>query len=361
MSNTLKRLRMPVAGVLVTGAVMVSLWAMTRQTFYPIEAEMKYGRRVIPPQGGDKASAAGPGFVVGNGLVEPYGEETRVASEGAGRVSVIHVTEGQHVEKGDVLLEFEHSLEDAAVAAASAAAEVAAAEFSRTTHGMRKQEVTAIASEAMAAQARKELAETELRRSEELARSGALSTAELDRAKKATMAERGAFFAASARASAARSGSRGEDIAIAQANVKAATARQSEAHAMLSRMLIRSPLAGEVLRVKYKVGEYYNPQSNQPLLYIGDTSRLRVRVDVDERDIAKVKPGAKAYAVASAFGDVKFPGTVALIARRMGRRTVRTDDPTDRVDVKILEVLVDIDDPSKLVPGLRVTGFIVAQ
>ena len=42
----------------------------------------------------------------------------------------------------------------------------------------------------------------------------------------------------------------------------------------------------------------------------------------------------------------------------MGRKNVRTDDPTERMDTKILETVVQLDDAQGLVPGLRVTGYI---
>ena len=50
----------------------------------------------------------------------------------------------------------------------------------------------------------------------------------------------------------------------------------------------------------------------------------------------------------------------AFRLRRMGRKNVRTDDPTERLDTKILETVVELDDSQGLVPGLRVTGYIGA-
>jgi len=85
-----------------------------------------------------------------------------------------------------------------------------------------------------------------------------------------------------------------------------------------------------------------------------------VRMDVDERDIGRIKLGLAAYAVADAFPGQRFSGKVAEIGRRMGRKNVRTDDPTERIDTKILEVVIDLDEPGKLVPGLRVTSYIEA-
>jgi hypothetical protein len=45
----------------------------------------------------------------------------------------------------------------------------------------------------------------------------------------------------------------------------------------------------------------------------------------------------------------------------MGRKNVRTDDPVERLDVKILEVVLQIDEPEGLVPGIRVTGYVESR
>jgi HlyD family secretion protein len=113
--------------------------------------------------------------------------------------------------------------------------------------------------------------------------------------------------------------------------------------------------------VKARVGEYYTPGASEAPVVLGDTSRLRVRMDVDERDIGRVKIGQAGYAVADAYPSLEFAGKVAEIGRRMGRKNVRTDDPTERLDTKILEVVLDLDDAQKLVPGLRVTAFVLAS
>ena len=42
----------------------------------------------------------------------------------------------------------------------------------------------------------------------------------------------------------------------------------------------------------------------------------------------------------------------------MGRKNVRTDDPTERIDTKILEVVLELDEREGLFPGLRVVGYV---
>ena len=42
----------------------------------------------------------------------------------------------------------------------------------------------------------------------------------------------------------------------------------------------------------------------------------------------------------------------------MGRKNVRSDDPTERIDTKILEVVLELDEKDGLVPGLRVVAYV---
>jgi len=95
------------------------------------------------------------------------------------------------------------------------------------------------------------------------------------------------------------------------------------------------------------------------VLTIGDRKTLRVRVDVDETDVAKVIVGQRAYVTADAFGQQKFWGHVIRVGQQLGPKNVRTDEPTEKVDTKILETLVDLDPGSKLPDGLRVDAFIL--
>ena len=208
--------------------------------------------------------------------------------------------------------------------------------------------------------ARADLSVSALARAEQLFKGGAMTQEELDRARLTADADKETSRAAAARSRAAQVGSRSEDIAAGRAALASAEARLAQAKATLDRRQIRAPYAGEVLQVKARAGEYYTPGASEAPVILGDTSHLRARMDVDERDIARLAPGQSAYVIVDAYPGLKFPGKVAEIGRRMGRKNVRTDDPTERLDTKILEVVIDLDDTTKLVPGLRLTSFINA-
>jgi len=98
-----------------------------------------------------------------------------------------------------------------------------------------------------------------------------------------------------------------------------------------------------------------------PILTVGDTKVLRVRIDVDETEVSKIHIGQKAYVTAEAYRDHKFWGRVVHFAKQLGRKNVRTDEPTEGVDTKILETLVELDPGTELPVGLRVDGLIDAS
>jgi multidrug resistance efflux pump len=319
---------------------------------------------VHAPGGVDDRSPLSPqGYVSGNGIIEPADRETRVAGQAPGRVAVIHVKEGDPVEAGGALVELESATERAALDAADADVSVETAMLARTSRGLRREDVDALIGEADAAHARAQMSADVLARTTRLAEAGAVTQDELDRARRQAEADGRTFAAADARRLGGINGGRREDILVAQAQVRGAIARREQARAALDRLTVRAPIAGTILQVKYRPGEYYNPSaangaSADPLVILGDTRTLRTRIDVDERDVARVKVGARGYVSLSAFADRRFPGKVVEIGRRMGRKNVRTDDPVERLDVKILEVVMQLDTPDGLVPGIRVTGNI---
>jgi hypothetical protein len=116
-----------------------------------------------------------------------------------------------------------------------------------------------------------------------------------------------------------------------------------------------------VLRKHHRAGESVSNSSTvpDPVLTIGDRKTLRVRVDVDETDVSKVSLGQRAYVTADAFGKQRFWGHVVRVGQQLGPKNVRTDEPTEKVDTKILETLVELDPGSNLPDGLRVDAFIV--
>jgi HlyD family secretion protein len=155
---------------------------------------------------------------------------------------------------------------------------------------------------------------------------------------------------------------REEDQALAEADLKLARAHLEEARARYIKTLIKSPIEGTVLRKHHRNGESVSNSATtpDPILTIGDQGVLNVRVEVDETEVSKVHAGQAVYVTADAYGQQKFWGHVIRVGEELGRKNIRTDEPTERVDTKILETLVELDRGANLPVGLRVDAFIIA-
>ena len=110
-----------------------------------------------------------------------------------------------------------------------------------------------------------------------------------------------------------------------------------------------------------RAGEAVSDKADTPVVSFGENSRLRVRVDVDETDIARLRVGARAYFTAQAFGAQKFWGRVVRIGQELGKKNIETDQPGEKVDTKVLETIVELDGRPPLPAGLRVDSYLLVQ
>ena len=94
-----------------------------------------------------------------------------------------------------------------------------------------------------------------------------------------------------------------------------AKAAVDEVEVNLSHTVIRSPINGIVLERDIDVGQTVNASFQSPILFriVADLSRMQVRVDVDEADIADVAKGDQATFTVDAYPGKVFRGTVASI------------------------------------------------
>lgn len=332
-------------------------------------------------------------FISAPGRVEPVSEEVEVGAEISGKIREVRVEEGDAVTRGQVLAVLvnddyaaqvrtaEAQIRDADAQREAAAARLltAQAEQRRIINGARSEERR----EARAAEAQGEAtlrnARVEAERRQQLYRDGDISREELDRALRDAEVARARLDELRERANFVSAAAREEDLARADAAIKLARAQIGEAaargeeararaeqmRAALAKTFVRAPLSGVVLRKRLKAGESYSLEtpdvSKASLFTVADTSVLRVRVDVDEVDVGKLKLGQAAYVTADAYGARRFGGRVIRIGQVLGQKNVRTEEPTERVDTKILETLIELDEGARLPPGLRVDAFIVSD
>jgi len=307
------------------------------------------------------SAEAGEPVICAAGKVEPVSEEIKIASQLSGVLREVPVEEGQHLQKGQPIAILDNADYAARVAAARATVAVRQSELDRVVNGAREQE----RHEASAAveEAKAVLADTraEMLRRQSLFQTGDISRSDWERAQREYQVAEARVNQATEHHAFLDAPARDDERAKAAANLELARAQLAESEALLAKTIVRAPFEGAVLKRFRKAGEVVSDKGDTPIVSFGDDSRLRVRVDVDETDVAKVRMGDRAYFTAQAFGDQKFWGHVVRIGRQLGKKNVETDDPAEKVDTKILETLVDLDGHPPLPSGLRMDSFLLTK
>lgn len=303
-------------------------------------------------------------LVAAPGRIEPVSEEIEVSSEINGKLKSVLVEEGNQVRRGQIVAVLENEDYRAQVAFARARLDMKKAELRLVINGARSQERRKTREEVRETEAVMKNAKAEMERRIRLYREGIIAKEEADRAESEYKADKARYDAAKQRYALIEDEAREEDRSKAEAEVAMAQAQLHEARARLRKTFIRSPIHGVILRKHLKTGESVSNSLGSrpmPIVTVGDISTLRIRVDIDESDIGKIKPGQKAYVTANAYGNKRFRCHVVSIGQVLGKKNIRTDEPTERMDRKILETLIELDDGQELYPGLRVDAFIITM
>ncbi len=243
-------------------------------------------------------------IVVATGTVEPA-VEVEVRPRIAGIIEEIAVEAGDVVEAGQVLVEIEKALLAAQVREAEAAVQAARVE--------------------------QRYASIELKRAQELERTGAASAQKLDDAR-----------------------SRFEQ---AQAGLARASAALDTLSTQLGYASVVAPMAGRVLDVHTEEGSAVSPVTavtgGTLLLTLAGTEALHLEGLVDENEVARVALGQPARIRTEAYGERIFEGEVSEIAP-MGERI-------QNVTYFEVEIAITDGDAQLLRPRMSGDGEIVAE
>lgn len=142
-----------------------------------------------------------------------------------------------------------------------------------------------------------------------------------------------------------------------EAALTQARSELSLAEEAVERTRVRAPFAGTVLDVHAKAGELASPSAELPMITMGDLASLRVRAEVEERDVTKVRVGQGVVIRADAFPDRDFEGKVTSVAPSLGSPRIASRGPRRPNDVEVLEVMAALDGTPPLLPGMRVDVF----
>lgn len=144
----------------------------------------------------------------------------------------------------------------------------------------------------------------------------------------------------------------------AQAKLKEIMAQINENKTNLERLTVTAPLDAEILSVDIRVGEFAQAGTNaQPLMRLGDTSALYVRVEIDEENAAKINPTTEARAFAR--GQTNTPIALNFVRfEPLIKPKQNLAVSGQRVDTRVLQVIYKVADDSPLFVGQQLDIFI---
>jgi HlyD family secretion protein len=293
--------------------------------------------------------------VAANGVTEGAQPEIAIRPEIVGTIAAIHFRENQDVTQGSLLIELHNETQKQQVAVAQAEVAIAKHELERLRNGERPEKRKALAALESAKHAIYLHSKADWERSQKLAANGsAVSREKWDLDYYKMLRSQAELEQASAERAVVEAPARADEVATAEARVLAAEMRRRVAQAELAKTRLTAPSGGRVLRVYAEPGQLAGPASAQPVLLFADLSKRRVRAFIEELDAWRVRVGQRAIVTVDGMADMEFPGTVAVVLPRMGKRTLQTDAPEEYKDLYFREALIDLDSGVELVLNLRV-------
>lgn len=301
------------------------------------------------------------GAVAGSGIVEPRSESIHLCAEVPGVVAEVRVREGQSVDTGDVVLRLEDRWKRAELAVREAALNAAEQDLARLRGLPRPEDLPPSAARVRGALAAVETQRDQFTRAEELHRQQVVTDQELVVRRKALDTAVADLEEAQAEDARLHAGAWENDLAIAAAAVQQAGAQVDLAQVEVERLVVRAPCAGTILRVDVRPGEFVGTPPGKPLVVLGDTSQLHVRVSIDEHDLPRFVAGAPA--VGTVRGDparpvgLEFVRTVPTVEPKRNL----TGDSAERVDTRVLQVLYRVVPAAAADEGRVPTALVVGQ
>ena len=275
------------------------------------------------------------------GIVELH--ERVLSFEVPGRVRELKVRRGERMAAGQVLAALDDSMERPQREAKAAEARAADAQLELLKAGARGEDVRAAEAQLRGARAAEDTLKDSLDRIRKLRADGTVPPSQVDDLAGQYERARAERQAAEERVAALKAGARSQEV-------KAALARSSQTHAALdaedarlSRFVLRSEIAGEVLDTHVEPGEVVQPGT--PVATLGETRRPYADVFVPQGELAGVRPGTAAQVRVDAASD-RFRGVVEMVGRNLEFTPRYLFSEKERPNL-VVRVRIDLDDPAE--------------
>jgi len=291
--------------------------------------------RVRALSAGDAARAGdvilnATGYIVAAHTIE-------LGSKVVGKVSWISVDKGDKVVKDQELVRLEDDEYRAQVQQAKGGLANLEASLARAKNGSRPEEIAKAKADLDNARASEANAKVTLDRTKTLVDQKVMSKQNLDDAQAKFDSAAAQVLSFQRTYDLVKLGPRKEDVDAAQGLVDQAKGQLALAETQLANTVIRAPVTGTILERNVEIGEFVttgmagDKGAKGYVVSLADLNDLKVELDINQNDFAKLSPTQKGIVTTDAFPDRKYDGIIDEISPEANRQKA-----TVQVKVKIL-------------------------
>jgi len=293
-------------------------------------------------------------LIEGIGYVEPESEVRQLSPKTGGVIKACYVKVGDVVHKGDPIIALHDEKETAAVTLARKQLEVARAEEAQVRSGINHYRILAAEKTVARFQAEYQHAVQEADRTRKIYASRAGSQSDMEAADARRSEIEASLRQAEAELLHLKNYVRDVDEALMMAKVSQAEANLELAEQQLRDLQVVAPFDGTILKILKRPGEGVRMIELEPVVLFGDLSRLRVRAEIDERFVKDLRVGQRAEVYGRNLLGKAYPGRIVEVEKIMGDKTVFTRASSERKDLNVLQVVIEMESGFSAPVGLQV-------
>lgn len=293
--------------------------------------------------------------IVLSGNIEAH--ESLVSFKVQGRITELPVEEGQWVERGALLARLDDADYLQKVRIDQATLGVRKSNLALMLAGTREQEIKAAEQTMLDAKADLQQKNLDDQRAQRLFSEDAISAQDRDLSSTAVKRSQATYEAAQQRYNEALEGSRKEDVAIAQANLKEADANLGMSRVNLDYTILRAPANGVITVRQAELGEVVVPGT--PVVTLADLDHIWLRAYLAETDLGRIRWGKDVVITTDTYPGKQYHGRVSFIASDAEFTPKSVQTYKERVTL-VYRIKIDIDNPNhELKPGMPADAHIV--
>lgn len=307
---------------------------------------------VLYPRFKEKPSAKNELVLSGN--IEAH--DSLVSFKVPGRIVDLPIQEGQSVDTGALLARLDDADYRQKVNIDEANVKVRQSNLNLALAGSREQEVKSAAQAVADAEAQLEQRKVDSERAERLFARDAVSAQDRDNAATALKRADAQYQSAKQKLSEVREGTRKEEIAIAQANVKAASENLGLSRINLNYTTLRAPYAGVIAVRQAELGEVIS--AGTPIVTLTDLDHVWLRAYVPETDLGRIRYGQEATIRTDTYPGKEYRGRISFIADKAEFTPKSVQTFKERVTL-VYRIKIDVENPNhELKPGMPADAHI---